>query len=206
MSAKRSPGTRSGRRPGNVDTRAAILDAARARFAEAGFDKTSIRAVAAAAQVDPALVHHYFGTKQQLFAAVVEFPVDPEATLGIVDSAPLDELGATIVRAVVGIWDSPAGPGIVAMVRSMLTGDADMTRTFLLKVVLERVRVRIARPDDDGHARVSLAAAQMMGVLIARKVICVEPLASMPLDAVVAAVGPSMQRYLTGRIDAAQPN
>lgn len=206
MSAKRSPGTRSGRRPGNVDTRAAILDAARARFAETGFDKTSIRAVAAAAQVDPALVHHYFGTKQQLFAAVVEFPVDPEATLTIVDSAPLDELGAAIVRAVVGIWDSPAGPGIVAMVRSMLTGDADMTRTFLLKVVLERVRVRIARPDDDGQARVSLAAAQMMGVLIARKVICVEPLASMPLDAVVEAVGPSMQRYLTGRIDAAQPN
>ncbi|NKX91193.1 TetR/AcrR family transcriptional regulator [Nocardia coubleae] len=205
MSAKRSPGTRSGRRPGNVDTRAAILDAARARFAEAGFDKTSIRAVAAAAQVDPALVHHYFGTKQQLFAAVVEFPVDPEATLAIVDSAPLDELGAAIVRAVVGIWDSPAGPGIVAMVRSMLTGDADMTRTFLLKVVLERVRARIARPDDDGHARVSLAAAQMMGVLIARKVICVEPLASMPLDAVVEAVGPSMQRYLTGAIDAAQP-
>ncbi|MGM7648907.1 TetR family transcriptional regulator [Nocardia sp. JW2] len=205
MSAKRSPGTRSGRRPGNVDTRAAILDAARVRFAEAGFDKTSIRAVAAAAQVDPALVHHYFGTKQQLFAAVVEFPVDPEATLAIVDSAPLDELGAAIVRAVVGIWDSPAGPGIVAMVRSMLTGDADMTRTFLLKVVLERVRARIARPDDDGHARVSLAAAQMMGVLIARKVICVEPLASMPLDAVVEAVGPSMQRYLTGRIDAAQP-
>ncbi|TDP28731.1 TetR family transcriptional regulator [Nocardia ignorata] len=205
MSAKRSPGTRSGRRPGNVDTRAAILDAARARFAEAGFDKTSIRAVAAAAQVDPALVHHYFGTKQQLFAAVVEFPVDPEATLAIVDSAPLHELGAAIVRAVVGIWDSPAGPGIVAMVRSMLTGDADMTRTFLLKVVLERVRSRIARPDDDGHARVSLAAAQMMGVLIARKVICVEPLASMPLDAVVEAVGPSMQRYLTGRIDAAQP-
>ncbi|MEV0437095.1 TetR family transcriptional regulator [Nocardia sp. NPDC050413] len=205
MSAKRSPGTRSGRRPGNVDTRAAILDAARARFAEAGFDKTSIRAVAAAAQVDPALVHHYFGTKQQLFAAVVEFPVDPEATLAVVDSVPLDDLGAAIVRAVVGIWDSPAGPGIVAMVRSMLTGDADMTRTFLLKVVLERVRARIARPDDDGHARVSLAAAQMMGVLIARKVICVEPLASMPLDAVVEAVGPSMQRYLTGAIDAAQP-
>ncbi|MFD4431862.1 TetR family transcriptional regulator, partial [Nocardia sp. NPDC058497] len=113
---------RTGRRPGNSDTRAAILDAARIRFADTGFDKTSIRAIAGDADVDPALVHHYFGTKQQLFAAVVEFPADPEATLNATDHAPLDELGPTIVRTVVGVWDSPAGPGIVAMVRSMFGG------------------------------------------------------------------------------------
>ncbi|MFC9877202.1 TetR/AcrR family transcriptional regulator [Nocardia salmonicida] len=193
---------RTGRRPGNADTRLAILDAARVRFAGTGFDKTSIRAIAADADVDPALVHHYFGNKQQLFAAAVDFPVDPDTTLLAVDAAPLDELGQTIVRTVVTVWDSPAGPGIVAMVRSIFAGgDQNLARSFLLQVVLERVRVRIATPADDGRARVSLAASQMVGVLTARKIIALEPLASMPIDAVVDAVGPVVQRYLTGDID-----
>ena len=193
---------RTGRRPGNADTRLAILDAARVRFAGTGFDKTSIRAIAADADVDPALVHHYFGNKQQLFATAVDFPVDPDTTLLAVDAAPLDELGQTIVRAVVTVWDSPAGPGIVAMVRSIFAGgDQNLARSFLLQVVLERVRVRIATPADDGRARVSLAASQMVGVLTARKIIALEPLASMPIDAVVDAVGPVVQRYLTGDID-----
>ncbi|WP_063056307.1 TetR/AcrR family transcriptional regulator [Nocardia salmonicida] len=193
---------RTGRRPGNADTRLAILDAARVRFAGTGFDKTSIRAIAADADVDPALVHHYFGNKQQLFAAAVDFPADPDTTLLAVDAAPLDELGQTIVRAVVTVWDSPAGPGIVAMVRSIFAGgDQNLARSFLLQVVLERVRVRIATPADDGRARVSLAASQMVGVLTARKIIALEPLASMPIDAVVDAVGPVVQRYLTGDID-----
>lgn len=193
---------RTGRRPGNTDTRTAILDAARIRFADTGFDKTSIRAIAGDADVDPALVHHYFGTKQQLFAAAVDFPADPEVTLSVIDRAPLDELGVTAVRAVLAVWDSPAGPGIVAMVRSMFGGGKpNLARSFLLQVVLERVRVRIATPDDDGRARISLAAAQMIGLLTARKIIGIEPLASMPIDAVVDAVGPSVQRYLTGDID-----
>ncbi|MFC4123482.1 TetR/AcrR family transcriptional regulator [Nocardia rhizosphaerae] len=193
---------RTGRRPGNADTRTAILDAARIRFADNGFDKTSIRAIAGDAEVDPALVHHYFGTKQQLFAAAVDFPVDPESTLSAVDRAPLAELGDTIVRAVVTVWDSPAGPGIVAMVRSMLGGgELNLARSFLLQVVLERVRTRIATAEDDGRARTALAAAQLMGVLIARKIVGIEPLASMPIDDIVTAVGPSVQRYLTGDLD-----
>lgn len=194
--------TRSGRRPGQSGAREAILAAARARFADTGFHKTSIRAVATDAGVDPALVHHYFGTKQQLFAAVVELPVDPEATLKIIESAPLNQLGETILRAVVAVWDSPAGPGIVAAVRSILTGSDDpaLARTFLLEIVLERVRHRIATPEDDGRARVALVASQMIGVLVGRKIIGVEPLASMAASDVVAAVGPTLQRYLTGDI------
>ncbi|MBF6169622.1 TetR family transcriptional regulator [Streptomyces gardneri] len=193
---------RTGRRPGRSGAREAILAAARARFAEAGFDKTSVRAVAADAGVDPALVHHYFGTKQQLFAAVVELPVDPEATLRILDSVPLEQLGETIIRAVVGVWDSPAGPGVVAVVRSILAGNDDpaLARTFLLEVVLERVRQRIATPEDDGRTRVALVASQMIGVLVGRKIIGVEPLASMPAADLAATVGPTLQRYLTGDI------
>lgn len=192
---------RSGRRPGQSGTREAILAAARARFADSGFDKTSIRAVAADAGVDPALVHHYFGTKQQLFAAVVQIPIDPEIVLRQIDAAPRDRLGETIVSAVVGVWDSPAGAGAVAEVRSVIAGgETSLIRNFLLQVVLERVRRRVARPGDDGWRRVSLVASQMVGLIVARKIVKLEPLASLPLPEVVAAVGPTLQRYLTGDI------
>ncbi|MET8799967.1 TetR family transcriptional regulator, partial [Nocardia sp. NPDC004568] len=192
---------RPGRRPGRSGTRDAILAAARERFAKCGFDKTSIRAVAADAEVDPALVHHYFGTKQQLFAAVVELPVDPEIVLRRVDAVPLDRLGETIVAAVVGLWDSPAGTGAVALVRSLVaSGDTSLARDFLLSVVLERVRQRIATDTDDGRLRVALAASQMAGLVISRKILALQPVSGLPLPQIVAAVGPTVQRYLTGNL------
>ncbi|MFG1797092.1 TetR family transcriptional regulator [Nocardia sp. NPDC049149] len=192
---------RTGRRPGQSGAREAILAAARIRFAEGGFDKTSIRAIAGDAGVDPALVHHYFGNKQKLFGAVVQLPVDPEIALVPVNEAPLDQLGEHILRTVLTVWDSPAGPGIVAMVRSIISGaDVALARTFILEVVLERVRLRIATPEDDGRFRVSLVATQMMGVLMSRKLIELEPIASTPIDAIVTAVAPTIQRYLTGEI------
>jgi AcrR family transcriptional regulator len=196
---------RSGRRPGQSGAREAILAAARARFSEAGFDKTSIRAVAADAGVDPALVHHYFGSKQKLFAAVVELPLDPEATLRLIEAAPLEQLGPAILQAVATVWDSPAGPGLIAAVRTLLGGsDPELARTFLLEVVLERVRLRIATPEDDGRTRIALVASQMIGVLVARKIVGVEPMASMPIPELVAAVGPTLQRYLTGEVETAR--
>ncbi|WP_459545424.1 TetR/AcrR family transcriptional regulator [Nocardia sp. X0981] len=192
---------RTGRRRGRPGTRDAILAAARARFAQGGFDKTSIRAVAADAGVDPALVHHYFGTKQRLFAAVVRLPVDPEIVLRRIDAAPLDRLGETMVRTVVSVWDSPAGEGAVALVRSMVaSGEVSPARDFLLSVILERVRLRIATDTDDGRLRVALAASQMAGLVITRKIVRVPPVADTPLAEVVAAVGPTVQRYLTGDI------
>lgn len=208
MTANRSaPGdrpARSGRRPGQSGAREAILAAARARFAEAGFDKTSIRAVAADAGVDPALVHHYFGTKQELFGAVVQLPVNPEHTLTAVDAAPLDRLGETILRAVLTVWDSPAGAGVVAMVRSIIAGgDTSLARSFILEVVLERVRLRIATPDDDGRLRVALVGSQMIGLLMARKIVGIEPMASAPPETLITAIAPTLQRYLTGEIDTA---
>ncbi|MEU4314745.1 TetR family transcriptional regulator [Nocardia sp. NPDC024068] len=192
---------RSGRRPGRPETRDAILSAARERFARSGFDKTSIRAVAADAGVDPALVHHYFGTKQDLFGAVVELPVDPEVVLRQFDAAPVDRLGETIVRAVVGLWDSPAGTGAVALVRTMVAGgDSSLTRDFLLSVILERVRRRIATETDDGRVRVGLVASQITGLVLTRKILHLGAMAELPLDEVVTAVGPTVQRYLTGDI------
>ena len=100
---------RSGRRPGNQDTRDAILNAAREAFADRGFDGASIRSIATAAGVDPALVHHYFGTKDQLFLDTVQAPIDPAELIGGVLGEGLGNAGERLVRTMLGVWDGPAG-------------------------------------------------------------------------------------------------
>ncbi|WP_067548482.1 TetR/AcrR family transcriptional regulator [Nocardia crassostreae] len=190
---------RSGRRPGQSGTRTAILDAARARFAEVGFDKASIRSIARAAGVDPALVHHYFGNKKELFSAAIELPIDPDFVLKQVAAAPLHELGETIVRTVVGVWDSPIGVPAVAAFRTLLgSGDPALARAFLLEIVLKDVQIRVDSPRGTGRKRAVLAASQLAGLLVTRKMLQLEPLASMPIDELTATVGPTLQRYLTG--------
>lgn len=193
--------TRSGRRPGNSGTREAILDAARVRFAEVGFDQASIRSIATAASVDPALVHHYFGTKKELFTAALDFPIDPEVVLSQIAAAPLENLGETLVRAVVTVWDSPVGIPAIATFRTLLTTrDPALARTLLLDVILKGVRLRLDEAVGDGAKRSVLAASQLTGLLVTRKMIRIEPLASMPIDELVAAVGPTLQRYFTGEL------
>jgi AcrR family transcriptional regulator len=193
---------RTGRRPGQSGTRSAILDAARARFADVGFDQASIRSIAAAAEVDPALVHHYFGTKQDLFLAALELPVDPEVVRAQIAAVPDDQLGETIVRVVVGVWDSPIGIHAIAAVRSLIAGHNEgLARTFLLDVVLRDVRTRVDRPAGTGTTRVVMAVTQMIGVLVARKILEIEPVVSMPIDTLAGLAGPTLQRYLTGDLD-----
>jgi AcrR family transcriptional regulator len=190
---------RTGRRPGQSGTREAILNAARVRFGEVGFDKASIRSIAAEAGVDSALVHHYFGTKQDLFVAVVQLPMDPRIVLQAITSAPLENLGDHLLRAVVGAWDSPAGIGIMAAFRSVIGGgDASLFRTFLLEVVLKEVRQRVDDPKGSGDKRIALVASQMVGLLTVRKIVQIEPVASMSVDELVELVAPTLQRYLTG--------
>src|SRR6266566_170590 len=98
---------RTGRRPGNQDTREAILAAAREAFAERGYDRVSIRAIATSAGVDPALVHHYFGTKDQLFLATVDAPIDPGEILPKILAGERDELPERLVRTFLSVWDHP---------------------------------------------------------------------------------------------------
>jgi AcrR family transcriptional regulator len=193
---------RSGRRPGQSGTRTAILDAARRRFAEVGFDKASIRSIAAAAGVDPALVHHYFGTKQELLTAALDLPINPDVIRAQIAAVPLDQLGTAVVRTVVGAWDSPIGVHAVAAFRSLLGGgDGSIARAFLLEVALKDVRQRVNSPPGSGDTRVVLAASQMIGLLVARKIVGLEPIASMPVDRLAALAGPTLQRYLTGDLD-----
>ncbi|SCF41818.1 TetR family transcriptional regulator [Micromonospora mirobrigensis] len=191
---------RTGRRPGNPDTREAILAAARTAFAERGFDAASIRIIATAAGVDPALVHHYFGTKEELFRATVAIPIDPAELLPEVLAGGRDEVGARLVRTFLTVWDSPAGTAAVALLRSAVSNPwtARLLREFLVTQVLRRVLDRLDLDPAEVPLRGSLVATQLAGLAMMRYVIRLEPVASAPQDTLVATIGPTLQRYLTG--------
>jgi AcrR family transcriptional regulator len=197
-----SPGRRPGRRPGNPDTREAVLAAARAAFAERGFDGATIRTIATGAGVDPALVHHYFGTKDQLFLAAIEAPADPAALLPEVLAAGRDELGSSVVRLLLTIWDGPMRPAGLALVRSAVANEwsARLLREFLMTQVLRRVVGTLDLTAAEREARSGLVASQLIGLVMARYVLQLEPLASASPESMVAAIGPTVQRYLTGDI------
>lgn len=187
---------RSGRRPGEPDTRGAILSSARELFARDGFDKTSVRSIATAAGVDAALVHHYFGTKHKLFLEAVAIPVDPATILGQLDTTPAEDLGTQLIRVVLGVWDSDLRTAGVALLKTNLSApDTGMIRSFLANIILANIAGRI---DDDAELRTSLVATQMLGLIVTRYVVELEPIASMPVDDVARRVGPTLQRYLTG--------
>ncbi|MET8232494.1 TetR family transcriptional regulator [Micromonospora sp. NPDC005298] len=191
---------RTGRRPGNPDTRESILDAARTTFAERGFDAASIRAIAGTAGVDPALVHHYFGSKDQLFLAAMNFPADPGQLVPKVLAGDRDGVGERMVRIFLGVWDSPAGSAGVALLRSAVSNEwtARLLREFVTTQVLRRVLEQLDVEPAQLPLRGSLVATQMIGLAIMRHVVRLEPVASADAETLVAAVGPTVQRYLTG--------
>lgn len=192
---------RTGRRPGHSGTREAILDAARRSFAEHGYDRATIRAIAARAAVDPALVHHFYGTKEKLFAAAVGFPVVPSDLIGQITRQDPEDFGEALVRALLQVWDTGDGAGkIAALLRSTLTNDAmmDMFRQFVASAILSVIAA--ASGHDDAGYRASLVASQVIGLAMARYVVRLDPLATAPAGEIAAAVGPTIQRYLTGRL------
>jgi AcrR family transcriptional regulator len=190
---------RTGRRPGVPGTRDRIADAARRLFAERGFDRTSIRAVAAEAGVDPALVHHYFGTKQRLFVEAVDFPIDAVRAIESLAVDDVDHVGERLVRFALRLWDDPLVlPRLLGVLRSAVT---DPEAAKLLGVLFTRqgpVQLLHAIDADQPDLRAELVGTQLVGLAVARHVLRVEPLASADHETIVAAVGPTMQRYLTG--------
>lgn len=191
---------RSGRRPGNQDTKQSILEAARQVFAEAGFDKASVRAIAAVAGVDPALIHHYFGTKEKLFLATMNSPIDPAEVVPKAMAGPREQAGERLVALVLSVWDSPAGGAAVALMRSAMSNEwtARLMREFVVTQVLRRAVAELEIDEKQAPIRAALVATQVAGLAMIRYVLKVEPLASAPAEQLVAAVGPSVQRYLTG--------
>jgi len=193
------PPRRRGRRPAGEDTRGAILVAARDEFSERGFDGASIRSVARRADVDPGLVRHYFRTKSDLFAAgIVPSGVDPADVVARLAAGGVDGLGARLLAAVLGVWGQDGGVALRVAFAGMTSGEVQAQA--LSGYVGRQVFARIGRllPPPDQQLRVSLVASQVAGVLLARHVLRLEPLASMPDEEVVGLVGPTLDRYLTG--------
>ena len=186
-----------GRPSDGGDRRAVILTRAREEFADKGYAGASLRAIARSAGVDPALVHHYFGTKEQVFVAAMELPFTPAELVPQILDGPRDELGERLVRTFLGIWSHPDfRTPMLGMLRSAMTGEqgAAMLREFVGSALLGRIGAAIGPIDP---LRVQVAAAQMVGVVILRHVVLLEPLASAAEDDVVALVAPTLQRYLT---------
>jgi AcrR family transcriptional regulator len=197
---------RTGRRPGNPDTREAILVAAREIFAERGYDAASIRAIATSAGVDPALVYHYFGTKDQLFADTVGLPVEPAEVVSRVFASGPDGAGERLVRFFLSVWENPVtGPQVEAMVRSVLSHrqSARLLRDFFVTQILRRVLPRLDVDPAEAPLRATLSASQLFGLAMTRYILKLEPLASVPPDEIIAMIGPTIQRYLTGDLGGA---
>ncbi|HEV7652850.1 MAG TPA: TetR family transcriptional regulator [Actinophytocola sp.] len=192
---------RRGRRPGGTDTRAALVDAARTEFTEQGYDGATVRSIAARAGVDAAMVNHWFGGKEGLFAeAVLKLPFNPKDVADQLLDGHIDDLGERIVRTFVTIWDTTGGGVFTALMRSITSHEqaAHALHDFLVKHIVERVLRTVGLPDLEFRA--TLIASQLVGMGMVRYVARFEPLASADADALVAAVAPNMQRYVTGDI------
>ncbi|WP_347353461.1 TetR family transcriptional regulator [Intrasporangium sp.] len=199
-------GRRAHQRAGRADAKQEIQEAARTLFASRGFTGTTMRAVARAAGVDVALIPYYFGNKEGLFAATLDFPLDPRAKLDEVFGAGLDGIGERVIRTVHGlIQDEQTGPALIAIIRSAVADESanSAVRDFILNVILEGYARHI--PGPDAHRRAALAASQVVGLAIGRYVLCLPPLAEMTLDEVVEYVGPTLQRYLAEEPPRAAP-
>lgn len=191
-------GRRGGRRPGSPDTRGQVLASARTLFAERGFAGTSVRAVAESAGVDAALVHHYFGTKRELFLAAVAIPLDPAVVLGALHSVPRAQLGEAVVRAVIGFWDGDHREAGIALLRAQLTDpESTILRTFIGDIITGALETNADLDPDTAATRTALVASQIGGILLLRYIIGLDPIASMSIDELVAHIGPTVQHYLT---------
>ncbi len=190
-------GRRTGRRRGGSDTREAIERAARTQFAAKGFDGATVRAIAAEAGVDPALIAHFFGSKRGLFVAVLRPPEDP-STIAAAIEGPVDSLGERLAAVIARtLGDPDLSERLEALVRTAASEPEaarvlrDTIGTHLMTPVAEQIDA------DDPALRANLVGATMAGLVLARRILAIEPLASADLDRVAELVAAGLQAYLT---------
>lgn len=191
----RGSGRRPGRRPGPNETRETILAAARELFANKGYDGASLRGIARQADVDPALVHHYFGNKEGVFIAAMRFPLNPADLLQIIGGTPRERIGETLARTFLGVWGRPEGrEPILGMLRSAMTNEqmATMMREFITTALLSRAADEYGIP----KLHIQAAVGQMVGVVMLRYVLKVEPIASATDEELVELLAPTLQSYI----------
>ncbi|HWV49999.1 MAG TPA: TetR family transcriptional regulator, partial [Microbacterium sp.] len=179
------------------DSRARIIAAAVEEFGDRGYDGSTIRSIAARAGVDSALVHHYFGTKADLFAEAVGMPLRPDVDVPAILAGPREEVGARLVRYILEAFEDPdvQRRGVMLMrtaIGSRLT--TPMLAGFLSRELIGRIARALDVPD--AELRASLVASQVAGLLLTRYVLKFPALAAASIDELVERIGPTMQRYL----------
>jgi AcrR family transcriptional regulator len=185
---------RTGRRPGQTQTRDEILTAARNQFAARGYAATTIRGIAAEAGVNPALVHHFFGSKDQMFVAALNLPFNPAHLVDTIIEGPRSEIGERVLRLFLGLWQEPnTRMPFFALLRSVAGSPevAAQLRQFMETAVLAKVAAALDIP----AIRLTGAAAQMMGLAMVRYILAAEPMASASEDEVVELIAPVIQHY-----------
>jgi AcrR family transcriptional regulator len=202
----------AGRRPGNVDTKGQIVDAAKRVFAAKGYDGASLRAVAREAEVDPALVHHYFDGKASLFVAAMALPFDPR-------HVPMHEhpgaagpgvgtgssVGTVVITGFLSMWDHAEGTGssfascVAGMAAS--TDVADAMREFVAERIWEKSPVNEGESDDLTRQRRALVSSQLMGLAFIRYILRVPPVSTTTPEEIARWAGPTLDRYMVGPID-----
>jgi AcrR family transcriptional regulator len=183
------------------DTRSMIVEAATAEFASRGYESASMRSIARKAGVDPALVHHYFAEKADLFAESIKAPIRPDRVVKEILAGPRERIGENIIRYLLGaLEEGSARTRVISLIRTALGQEfaATMLRQFLVREVFKRIAEAIG--GEDSQLRASLAASQIVGLMIVRYGIRIEPLASAPIEEVVARIGPVIQWHLVGTV------
>jgi AcrR family transcriptional regulator len=191
---------RTGRRPGRSGTREKILAAARIQFARRGYDRSSIRAIAASARVDTKLVQHFYGSKHDLFIAAMGLPIDPTELIPLLLAPGVEGLGGRLVHTFIGVWDSPEGRHLVGLLRSVVGNEeaGAMMREFFAHEIVGRL---VARLDiDEPRRRASLVASQLFGLALVRYVVKLQPIVAASPDELARWVGPNVQRYFAGQL------
>ncbi len=172
------------------------------RFAATGFDQTSSVSIAREAGVDPALVLYYFSSKEELFLEAVAQRLYPQLEIAFAGSRPFPQIGESIVRAFLSLWDAQEqGRALAALVRAGVSNEriGRLLRRYIQSEILPHVARRVGR--DPRDLRVGLVASQLFGLGLARYVLHLEPVASTPREELVAVVGPTITRYLTGPLE-----
>ncbi|AXH93623.1 TetR family transcriptional regulator [Micromonospora aurantiaca] len=198
---------RTGRRPAGSGAREKILAAARDAFAARGFGGVTMRQIASIAAVDPALVHHYFGTKDQLFLTVLRSAVDPDRILAQLLAGGVDTLGERIVAEFLRLWEGDAGANASALLRTAATADhiARLVREVIFPDVVDAVMSKCDLDPGEAPLRAAFVASQLAGLAFTRYLVELEPLAAAAADIVIRTVGATVQRYLTGELPSPNP-
>ncbi len=174
-----------------------IVTTARRLFADSGYDKTSVRDIATAAGVDPALIRHYFGSKAELFRSTVGWPFEPVELGARITGGDRRHIGARLTRVFFEAWEQPGSRApLLAILRGAATHEE--STTLVRQFIQDQLYPQLAKPlrGSDTELRIDLAMAQLLGIAYLRHVLQVEPIASAPADELIARVTPIITAHL----------